>query len=106
MAAASVIANSGVLDEISNVPDAISRYLRSQGRVPAQGTQTTLTTLPVLFALYQTGMHGPQNGFRLVLVRESCDPSTVETLLMQHGHIDRQAKEMLVVDDGGVTVVE
>ena len=62
------LACSGLLDEISTAEDgmAIGRYVRNAGAVGADGK----TRKVVLFVIYQTGREGPQNGFRLALVKE------------------------------------
>ncbi len=59
------LALSGALDEISNSEqgEAIARYVAAKER---NGS----TYWAVLFVVYQTGRHGPQNGFRLALVEE------------------------------------
>lgn len=64
------LACAGILDEISNNEEggAIGRYVRYAGKVPQGDEQTT--TKAFLFLVYQTGRHGPQNGFRLALVKE------------------------------------
>ena len=59
------VATSGALDEISNAPSAIYNYIRSRGLV-----REGITNRSLLFVIYQTGRHGPQNGFRLCLVHE------------------------------------
>jgi len=59
------LANSGSLDEISNAPDAVFEYVRHDGL-----TRGGRTNKALFFAIYETGKHGPQNGFRLCLVHE------------------------------------
>ncbi|KAL8693891.1 MAG: hypothetical protein Q9218_001356 [Villophora microphyllina] len=62
------VACAGFLDEISNAEDggAIGRYVRHAGAVGGDGK----TRKVFLFVVYQTGWEGPQNGFRLALVKE------------------------------------
>lgn len=61
------LACAGILDEISNIEDgeAIGRYVRHCGAMIGEKT-----TKAFLFVVYQSGQHGPQNGFRLALVKE------------------------------------
>jgi hypothetical protein len=60
------LATSGALDEISNAPSAVREYIRNRGLV----REESKTNRALLFVIYQTGRHGPQNGFRLCLVHE------------------------------------
>lgn len=60
------IAEAGPLDEISNAAGAVRHHLFWHGR---RDRVTNRLHSPVLFFVYQTGRHGPQNGFRMVLVR-------------------------------------
>ncbi|KAK4223550.1 hypothetical protein QBC38DRAFT_372940, partial [Podospora fimiseda] len=53
------------LDEISNFPGSIRHYIFCRGRPDAV---TGRLRRGLLFFIYQTGRHGPQNGFRLCLV--------------------------------------
>lgn len=59
------IANAGILDEISNRSGAVRHHIYWHGnRNEADNT----LRYPMLFFIYQTTRHGPQNGFRLCLV--------------------------------------
>ena len=61
------IATYGPLDEISNHAGAVRHHIYWHGnRNEADGTLRK----PMLFLIYQTSRHGPQNGFRLCLIRE------------------------------------
>ncbi|KAI8965208.1 hypothetical protein F5Y11DRAFT_362251 [Daldinia sp. FL1419] len=61
------IANSSPLDEICNAPGSVRWHIcRQNNRDPASNT----VRMPMLFFIYQTTRHGPQNGFRLCLVHE------------------------------------
>lgn len=61
------IALASPLDEISNIPNAArSHIFRHSLRHKITGT----TQKSMLFFVYQTTRHGPQNGFRLCLVHE------------------------------------
>ncbi|OTA54798.1 hypothetical protein K449DRAFT_439160 [Hypoxylon sp. EC38] len=56
---------AGGLDEISNFPGSVRHHIgRSSHHL--KGTNTTHNAF--YFWIYQTGRHGPQNGFRLCLV--------------------------------------
>jgi hypothetical protein len=71
---------SGALDELSNADDgsAVERYVRSEGLLdPDAGT----TRRALTFLVYQTGMQGPQNGYRLCLVREGVRPEDARAAL-------------------------
>ncbi|KAI1100687.1 hypothetical protein F4804DRAFT_37292 [Jackrogersella minutella] len=59
------IANAGALDEISNHPGAVRNYIFNHSM---RDKKSGKTQRPLLFAIYQTGRHGPQNGYRLCLV--------------------------------------
>ena len=65
------IACAGALDEISNAEDGkgIELAVRRGGLVRDGKTSKSL-----LFVVYQTDRHGPQNGFRLALVMEGVSP--------------------------------
>ncbi|KAH8883386.1 hypothetical protein GQ53DRAFT_811584 [Thozetella sp. PMI_491] len=61
------LANYGPLDEISNGDGSVRHHIFWHSK----RDKTTNTILaPMLFWIYQTGRHGPQNGFRLCLVHE------------------------------------
>ena len=58
-------ANSAILDEISNSPGAVRHHIYwHSDRNKADNTLRK----SLLFFIYQTGRHGPQNGFRLCIV--------------------------------------
>ncbi|KAI0860359.1 hypothetical protein F4860DRAFT_479594 [Xylaria cubensis] len=59
------IATAGPLDEISNVAGAVRHHIFRHGR---RDLTTGKIRTPMLFFVYQTTRHGPQNGFRLCLV--------------------------------------
>ena len=59
------LANSGALDEISNGRDSVRHYIFHHS---IRDKKTGKTQKPLLFVIYQTGRHGPQNGYRLCLV--------------------------------------
>lgn len=87
------LACAGVLDEISNAEDgeAIGRYVRDTGAVGG-GDQTKRS---VLFLVYQTGREGPQNGFRLALVKAG---ATAESAVQQlKADVPQDAAECVVV---------
>ncbi|KAL9609604.1 MAG: hypothetical protein Q9167_005647 [Letrouitia subvulpina] len=61
------IADAGVLDEISNFPGAVRHHIYWHSN--RNNADNTLLK-PMLFFIYQTTRHGPQNGFRLCLVQK------------------------------------
>lgn len=59
------IANSGIFDEIPNSTGAVRHHIYwFSDRDKADNTLRR----PYIFFIYQTGRHGPQNGFRLLIV--------------------------------------
>jgi hypothetical protein len=93
------LALAGGLDEISNSEDGsgIDSYVHSQGKVRVRGAGPGLgvTRHAVLFIVYQTGRHGPQNGFRLSLVREGVRPADAREALK--GEVAQDAMELVVL---------
>jgi hypothetical protein len=93
------LALAGGLDELSNSEDGsgIDGYVHSQGKVRARGAGPGLsvTRHAVLFIVYQTGRHGPQNGFRLCLVREGVRPADARAALK--GDVAQDAMELVVM---------
>lgn len=61
------LANGGALDEISNSAGSVRFHLFHHG---LRDKTTGVLQKSMLFAIYQTGRHGPQNGYRLCLVHE------------------------------------
>lgn len=61
------LATSGVLDEISNHPGAVRNFIFHHG---VCDKKTGKLQKSLFFAIYQTGRHGPQNGYRLCLVHK------------------------------------
>lgn len=61
------IATAGPLDEISNVADSVRSHIFWHG---LRHKVTGKLQKSMLFFVYQTTRHGPQNGFRFCLVRE------------------------------------
>lgn len=59
------IATAGPLDQISNLRDAVRSHIFWHGE---RHETTGRLQAPMLFCVYQTTRHGPQNGFRLCLV--------------------------------------
>lgn len=87
------LAVAGILDEISNAEDgeAIGRYVTNAGAVGGG----KVTKKAVLFVVYQTGRDGPQNGFRVALVKEGVP---VESAIQQlKGEVVQNAAEYVVV---------
>lgn len=84
------LACSGALDEISNAEqgEAIARYV---GALERNGS----TFRAVFFVVYQTGSEGPQNGFRLALVKEAATKEAAREQLK--GVIEQGAAEFVIV---------
>jgi hypothetical protein len=90
--------NAG-LDELSNHPEAgsIADHLaRLNDRKSRRGPNPRVTDKTTAFAYYQTGTHGPQFGYRLVLVEEGNDVDFVSEQLNARGLISGDTAEMLV----------
>ncbi len=60
------IAEAGALDEISNAPGSVRHHIYWHGK---RDKETNTLIRAMLFWVYQTTRHGPQNGYRLLLVR-------------------------------------
>ena len=91
-----ILANSGALDEISNGDDGFGIERRilmpgSQGGLVKDG----ITRKSVLFAIYQTGTHGPQNGFRIALVLEGARVKEARERLSSV--VEQDAEEYVVI---------
>lgn len=88
------LACSGLLDEISNIDDgeAIGRYVRNKGAVD----EGNMTRKPVLFVVYQSGREGPQNGFRLALIKAGVTLDAVIERLK--GEVQQKVAECIVVE--------
>lgn len=61
------LANASATDEISNHPNAVRHHIFYYAM---RDRATGKTRRSILFAVYQTGRHGPQNGYRLCLVHQ------------------------------------
>ncbi|KAK8001227.1 hypothetical protein PG991_013449 [Apiospora marii] len=61
------LANSSAVDEISNCPNGVRHHIFSHAM---RNKETGQTQRSILFAIYQTGRHGPQNGYRLCLLHQ------------------------------------
>jgi hypothetical protein len=85
------IATSGALDEISNAPGSVRQYIRSQGLI-----QDGVTHKGLFFAIYQTGRHGPQNGFRLCIVHEGFEVGEEDKNTRGRGDAVRKAEEPIM----------
>ncbi|KAI5896045.1 uncharacterized protein SCHCODRAFT_02613824 [Schizophyllum commune H4-8] len=100
------IAYAGALDELPNAPS-ISQQIASQGRSPSvyprhrnDSDPEDRTRKPFLYLLYQTGMHGPQNGFRLLVGEAGICPATAEKALLERGEITRETHELVYLESG------
>ncbi|KAL8689104.1 MAG: hypothetical protein Q9218_005152, partial [Villophora microphyllina] len=86
----------GILDEISNIEDgeAIGRYVRHAGGIGGGGQQQVQKVC--LFVVYQSGREGPQNGFRLALVKKGV---TVEAAVEQlKNDVPQDTTEYIIVE--------
>ncbi|KAK8029691.1 hypothetical protein PG993_010982 [Apiospora rasikravindrae] len=61
------LANSSTFDEIPNSPDSVRHHIFN---FAMRNKETGKTERSIVIAIYQTGRHGPQNGYRLCLVHE------------------------------------
>ncbi|KAK3985497.1 hypothetical protein QBC44DRAFT_156798 [Cladorrhinum sp. PSN332] len=61
------LANFGPLDQVANSPNSVRHHIYSHGM---RNKATSKLDNSMLFWVYQTGRHGPQNGFRLCLVHQ------------------------------------
>ena len=91
-----VLANSGALNEISNGDDGsgIEQQIRMTGWQGGH-VKDGVTRSSVFFAIYQTGRHGPQNGFRLALVLEGVRVEEARERLK--GAIEQGAEEFIII---------
>lgn len=90
---------SGLLGEYSNAPpihQGIPLVRRPRFMPRSVFAALPPRIQPCLFALYQTGMHGPQNGWKLICVEEGNDPEEVGRYLEGLGRIERDSKGMII----------
>lgn len=59
------LANADALDQISNYPGAVRHHIYGHGK---RNKSDNTLRMGMLFFIYQTTRHGPQNGFRLCVV--------------------------------------
>lgn len=59
------LADADALDEISNYPGAVRHHIYWHGK---RNKSDNTLRMGMLFFIYQTTRHGPQNGFRLCVV--------------------------------------
>jgi hypothetical protein len=91
------IVYSTAYDEISNSPESITRTLTAY--LPRQRSKSPtphLTCQPYIFVYYQSGRHGPQNGWRLVSVEAGNEPRLVEERLHSLGPIEPDTRDFVV----------
>lgn len=105
------IAYAGSLDEISNHPEGLSHIVSSLS-TPSRhhgnsrnDDYSSLTTVPLACTLYQTGRHGPQNGFRLVLVDAGVMPGPIIEGLNGLGDIHPDTAEMILCRTDTATII-
>ncbi|KAK3374748.1 hypothetical protein B0H63DRAFT_480832 [Podospora didyma] len=83
------IALAGPLDEICNAPGSVRHHLFWHGW---RDKETNKLGKSMLFFIYQTGRHGPQNGFRLCVVHQGyhvTSPTKDESDAGKEDDIDR-----------------
>ncbi|KAI0199527.1 hypothetical protein F4808DRAFT_432725 [Astrocystis sublimbata] len=61
------MANSGAFHEIANHPNTVRHHIYY---FSMRHKKTGKTQKSIVFAIYQTSRHGPQNGYRLCLVHQ------------------------------------
>lgn len=86
------IADAGPLDETSNYPGAVRHHIYWFGnRNKADNT----LSMAMMFFIYQTTRHGPQNGFRLCVVQSGFHiASATKSEGDEEDDIDRLEKEI------------
>ncbi|KAI5828541.1 hypothetical protein K523DRAFT_307001 [Schizophyllum commune Tattone D] len=101
------IAYAGALDELSDAPPA-RQHIASQGRSPSvhplhrnDSDPDAHTRKPFLYLLYQSGMHGPQNGFRLLVGAAGICPADAENALLARGEITPETHELVHLKANG-----
>ncbi|KAK3325228.1 hypothetical protein B0H66DRAFT_114832 [Apodospora peruviana] len=80
------MANDGPLNEISNSAGAVRHHLYHHG-MRDRTTGKLLSSM--LFFIYQTTRHGPQNGFRLCYVHRGFYIASAEKASMEKDDVDR-----------------
>ena len=98
-ASLNLLANSGAFDEISNGDSGsgIERRIRTSGSTGGH-VENGVTGKAVFFVIYQTGRHGPQNGFRIALVLDGARVEDARERLK--GAVEQGAEEFVVVGPG------
>lgn len=91
------LACSGALDEISNAEDGAGIGLAARGAGVVRGEKTQRA---VFFVVYQAGRHGPQNGFRLALVKEGV--RVEDAMKKLKGVVEQGAEEFVIVEPDAV----
>ncbi|KAL1727513.1 hypothetical protein EV714DRAFT_217108 [Schizophyllum commune] len=101
------IAHAGALDELSNAPS-IRQQIATQGHSPSvyprhrdDSDPEDRTRKPFLYLLYQSGMHGPQNGFRLLVGEAGICPADAENALLARGEITPETHELVYLKANG-----
>ncbi|KAL1752819.1 hypothetical protein FB107DRAFT_219108 [Schizophyllum commune] len=101
------IAYAGALDELPNAPP-IRKHIASQGRSPSvyprhrdDSDPEDRTRKLFIYLLYQSGMHGPQNGFRLLVGEAEICPADAENTLLARGEITLGTHELVYLKANG-----
>lgn len=66
----SSLVNASGFDEISNHPGAVRNYIFNKAMRDVKAKKPGPAQHSFVFCVYQTGRHGPQNGYRFVVVHE------------------------------------
>ena len=90
------LAICGALDEISNANGSVEQYIRGQGLVEGEGSKTRHA---LLFVVYETGRHGPQNGFRIVLVHSGFDLGRRDDMGAAEARLGLGSMEMIILGE-------
>ncbi|KAG7004492.1 hypothetical protein G7Y79_00025g057780 [Physcia stellaris] len=85
------LANSGTLPEISKASGAVRHHIYWHG---SRNPSNNRLRKSMLFLVYQTTRHGPQNGFRLVLVREGFRITLGEEGVDEEDEVERLEREI------------
>ncbi|KAL1704672.1 hypothetical protein EV121DRAFT_205214 [Schizophyllum commune] len=101
------IAYAGALDELSDAPP-VRQHIATQGRSPSvyprhrdDSDPEDRTRKPFLYLLYQSGMQGPQNGFRLLVGEAGICPADAEDALLARGGITPETHELVHLKANG-----
>lgn len=81
-------------DEISNYPGAVRNYIFNNAIRNYKGKTQGFAESSFVFFVYQTGRHGPQNGYRLVVVHKAYHAVREKKEGDAEGEIDKLEKNI------------